>query len=110
MKVAQNSYMFSMIVFELQDIVGREYVSTRAADKETYSIDFFWIPEMWHDRQSTWDLTRPMADVIVHPADADEVSKVLKIANNYKIGRASCRERGWRTGGAGSRKGTNKTH
>src|SRR5690606_27048754 len=70
---------------ELQDIVGREDVSTRAADKETYYIDCCWIPEVWHDRQSTWELTRPMADVIVHPADADEVSKVLKIANSYKI-------------------------
>lgn len=85
MKVAQNSYMFSMIVFELQDIVGRDYVSTRAADKETYSIDFFWVPEMWHDRQSNWDLTRPMADIIVHPVDASAVSKVMKVANNYKI-------------------------
>lgn len=85
MKLAQNSYMFSMIVFELQDIVGRDYVSTRAADKETYSIDFFWVPEMWHDRQSNWDLTRPMADIIVHPVDASAVSKVMKVANNYKI-------------------------
>ena len=85
MELKQNSYMFDMVLFELQDIVGKDYVSTRISDKEVYSIDYFWIPEMWHDRQKGRDITRPSADFIVHPADAEEVSKVLKIANNYKI-------------------------
>lgn len=85
MELKQNSYMFDMVLFELQDIVGKEYVSTRVSDKEVYSIDYFWIPEMWHDRQKDRDITRPSADFILHPADAEEVSKVLKIANNYKI-------------------------
>ncbi|HAZ02798.1 MAG: alkylglycerone-phosphate synthase [Bacteroidetes bacterium GWF2_42_66] len=85
MKFTQNSYMFDMILFELQDIAGKEHVSTRTSDKEVYSIDYFWISEMWHDRQAGRDIIRPMADFIVHPANAEEVSKVLKVANNYKI-------------------------
>ena len=85
MKLEQSSYMFDMILFELQDIVGKDYVSTKSSDKEVYSVDYFWIPEMWHDRQKGRDLTRPSADFIVHPANAEEVSKILKIANNYKI-------------------------
>lgn len=85
MNLIESSYMFDMILFELQDAVGRDNVSTRASDKEAYSIDYFWVPEMWHDRQADWNVTRPMADFIVHPGCAQEVSKVLKIANNYKI-------------------------
>ena len=85
MKLTQNSYMFDMVLFELQDIVGRNHVSTKSSDKEVYSIDYFWIPEMWHDRQKKWDLVRPSANFIVHPANAAEVSKVLKVANSYKI-------------------------
>lgn len=77
--------MFDMVLFELQDIVGRQHVSTKTADKEVYSIDYFWVPEMWHDRRRGWDLSRPTADFIVHPAHAAEVSKILKVANSYKI-------------------------
>lgn len=85
MKIAKNSYMFDMVQFELQDVVGKDHVSTRASDKEVYSIDYFWVPEMWHDRQAGRDITHPVADFIVHPGSAEEVSRVVKIANNYKI-------------------------
>lgn len=85
MKIAKTSYMFDMLLFELRDIVGKDYVSVRESDREVYSVDYFWLPEMCHDRQDRSNITRPMADFIVHPADAEEVSKVLRIANNYKI-------------------------
>lgn len=85
MKLAQNTYMFDMILFELKDAVGQDHVSTRASDKEAYSVDYFWIPQMWHDRQAVGNFSRPMADFAVHPSSSEEVSKVLKIANNYKI-------------------------
>jgi len=85
MNLNQSTYMFDMILFELQDVVGREHVSIKSADKETYSIDYFWISEMWHDRQKGRDITRPTADFIVHPENANEVSRILKIANTYKI-------------------------
>jgi len=85
MKLDQSSYMFGMILFELQDVVGKDCVSCRDSDKEVYSIDYFWIPEMWADRQKNNNITRPTADFIIHPKNADEISRILKIANNYKI-------------------------
>lgn len=85
MKLNKNSYMFDMILFELQDVVGKDYVSTKDADKEVYSIDYFWVSELWHDKQADWNISSPQADFIVHPSNAEEVSKVIKIANNYKI-------------------------
>lgn len=85
MRIENKSYMFDMLLFELRDIVGRDYVSTRESDKEVYSIDYFWIPEMCHDRQHLGNITRPTADIIVHPCNAQEVSRIMKIANNYKI-------------------------
>jgi len=85
MKLDTKSYMFDMILFELRDIVGKENVSTKNSDKEVYSIDYFWVSEMWHDRQDHGDLSSPKADFIVHPASALEVSKILKVANTYKI-------------------------
>lgn len=84
MNLDQRSYLFSMILFELQDIVGKRYVSTKHSDKEVYSVDYFWVPEMFHSSQKQGAI-RQKADFIVHPADAKEVSKVLKVANNYKI-------------------------
>lgn len=81
-----NSYMFDMIVFELQDIVGKEYVSVKQADKEVYSIDYFWVTEMWHDRKKdNSNLSRPSPDIIINPSNAEEISKILKVANRYKI-------------------------
>jgi alkyldihydroxyacetonephosphate synthase len=77
--------MFDMILFELQDIVGKDFVSTRTSDKDVYSIDYFWVPEMWADRQKGRNITRPTADFIVHPLNAEEVSRVLKVADTYKI-------------------------
>jgi len=74
-----------MILFELQDIVGKDYVSTKTSDKDVYSVDYFWVAEMWHDRQAGRDIACPSADFIVHPANAEEVSKILKVANTYKI-------------------------
>jgi len=85
MNLEPKSYMFNMILFELKDIVGEDFVSTRTSDKEVYSIDYFWVPEMWHDRQKGKNLVRPSADFIVHPANAQEVSRILKVANTYKI-------------------------
>ncbi|MBC7334127.1 MAG: FAD-binding oxidoreductase [Actinobacteria bacterium] len=74
-----------MILFELQDIVGRDYVSTKRSDKEVYSIDYFWVPEMWHDRQKAYNLSNLEADFIVYPGSTLEISRILKVANRYKI-------------------------
>jgi alkyldihydroxyacetonephosphate synthase len=76
-----KSYMTTMILSELEDVVGPENVSVRESDKIVTAVDLFWIPRMWADR-GEYPAT---ADVIVRPGSTEEVSKVLVIANYYKI-------------------------
>jgi len=79
--MTQNNYLFEMIRSELTWIVGEAYVQTHDADKLGHSIDYYWVPELWHDRGEK--LTPP--DFVVHPATAKEVSEILKIANTHNI-------------------------
>ena len=81
MKIQTDSYMFEMIRTELTDAVGDANVDVKFADKFGHSIDYYWIPEMWHDRGKEC----PKADFIVHPGSTEEVAKVMKIANQYKL-------------------------
>jgi len=70
-----------MILSELADVVGEEHVSTRDSDKLAYSTDWSWMSQMWLDRGE-----EPVApDVVVHPGSAEEISRVLQIANVYRI-------------------------
>ena len=77
----RKAFMFDMVLSELEDAVGAENVSTREADKLVYGVDYFWVSRMWADKGQQ----PPEADYIIRPATATEVSKVLKIANYYKI-------------------------
>ncbi len=70
-----------MILTELEDAVGIENCSTRPIDKLTHSVDYFWLSRLFVDRGEKM----PEADFVVSPENAKEVSKVLKIANYYKI-------------------------
>ena len=76
-----RSFMTDMILFELEDAVGRENVSTKPTELRVYSVDYFWLSRMWQDRGAEG----PLPDVVVRPGCTEEVSKVLKIANYYKI-------------------------
>lgn len=76
-----RGFMNEFIRLELEDIVGRENVSTNIGDKLAYATDYFWVPRMIIDRGGQ----PALPDCIVRPASAEEVSKVLKIANYYKI-------------------------
>ncbi len=73
--------MFDMILFELADIVGKENVSIKKPDKIAYSVDYYWTAELWHDK----GLESPEPDYIIHPEDAEQVSRIMKLANEYKI-------------------------
>ena len=75
-----KSFMFNMIQSELEDVVGRENVSISKAEIKTYSVDYFWISRMWEDKGAEG----PTPDIIVRPGSAEEVSKIVKIANYYK--------------------------
>ena len=76
-----NEFLFTQILTELEDAVGKENCSTKLVDKIAHSVDYFWLSRMGADRGREM----PMGDFIVSPKDAQEVSKVLKIANYYKI-------------------------
>ncbi|MDY3868015.1 MAG: FAD-binding oxidoreductase [Pyramidobacter sp.] len=76
-----KAFMSNMIQTELEDAVGEENVSSSNADKLTYGVDYFWVSRMWVDKGET----PPQPDFVVRPGTAEEVSKVLKIANYYKI-------------------------
>ena len=70
-----------MVRSELEEIVGAQYISTSDTDKLVYSTDWFWLPQMWLDRGER--LRTP--DYIVHPGSPEEISAIMKVANNFKI-------------------------
>lgn len=79
--MTMRGYAFDMLLSELADAVGDAYVSTLASDKLAYSSDWSWMPQVWLDRGQP-----PVTpDVIVHPGSAQDISKVLKIANIYQL-------------------------
>jgi len=81
MLLQTDNYHFEMIHSELKWAVGEDNVRTDDADKLGHSIDYYWVPELWHDRNCP---PQP-PQIIVTPETAQDVAKVMKIANNYKI-------------------------
>ena len=76
-----RGFMSDFILSELEDAVGTENVSCSAGEKLAYSTDYFWIPRMVLDKGG-----KPaLPDYVVRPGSAEEVSKILKIANYYKL-------------------------
>ena len=76
-----KNYLYEMVRSELTWAVGDENVQTNEADKLGHSIDYYWVPECWHDRGEK--PTTP--DFVVHPGSTQEVAEILKIANTHKI-------------------------
>jgi len=65
----------------LEAIVGPDHVSTRDTDLLTYSVDAYWMPQMWLDRGHR----TPTPDVVVHPASTEEVAAIVRIANEQRM-------------------------
>ena len=73
--------MKEFIRSELEDIVGTENVSLTEGDRLPYSTDYFWLTRMWIDKGQ-----KPaLPDFVVRPDSAEQISKILKLANYYKI-------------------------
>ncbi len=69
-----------MIMHEFKDIVGDgNYVSR--SDKVAYSVDYYWVSELWHDQGAK--SIEP--DFIVFPKNPGEISRIMVLANEYKI-------------------------
>lgn len=79
--IPPNNYLHEMLRSELSWILGDDHVQTGDSDKLGHSIDYYWVPEVWHDRGREL----PAPDFVVYPASATEVSEVLKIANTHRI-------------------------
>ncbi len=76
-----RGFMSEFIRSELEDAVGTENVSTNKGDKLAYGTDYFWVSRMVVDKGGE----PALPDFIVKPGTAEEICKVLKIANYYKI-------------------------
>lgn len=76
-----RGFMNEFIRSELEDAVGRENVSSSRGEKLAYGTDYFWVSRMVIDKGGE----PALPDFIVRPETAEEISKVLKIANYYKI-------------------------
>ena len=77
----RSSFLTAMIESELEDAVGRENVSTSMADRLIYGYDCYWLS----NHLSANGKMPPIADCVVSPGSTEEVSKVLQIANYYRI-------------------------
>jgi len=76
-----TSYQRDMVLGELIDIVGRDDIATAEADRLVYALDHYWVPEMWVDRGE-----QPiLPDFVVHPETPEEVSRILELANAYRL-------------------------
>jgi len=70
-----------MIRSELEEVVGRDFISVEKIDQLVYSTDWSWMPQMWLDRGER--LMPP--DYIVQPGNVEEISAIMEIANKYRI-------------------------
>ena len=77
----KKAFMNDMILSELEDVVGTQNVSTSESDRIIYGVDYFWVSRMWADRGQRL----PTPEWIVCPGSKEEISRILKIANYYKI-------------------------
>jgi alkyldihydroxyacetonephosphate synthase len=76
-----HEYLHDMIYSELEDIVGQERVTDKEVDIDAYTVDMWYIPRVHVDRG--YELPRP--DFVTFPNNKDEVSRIVKLANRYRM-------------------------
>jgi alkyldihydroxyacetonephosphate synthase len=69
------------LLTSLESIVGAPWISTRETDRLIYSVDSYWLPQMWLDRGERM----PQPDVVVHPGSVAEVRDILKVAHAHRV-------------------------
>lgn len=70
-----------MIRTELEDIVGPEHVVVSDEDRTVYGVDYFWVSWMLVDRGKI----PPRPAFVVYPNTVEEVSRIVKLANIYRL-------------------------
>jgi alkyldihydroxyacetonephosphate synthase len=79
--MSEKSLLWDVIGNELMDVVGPEDVTAREAERLAYSLDAYYVPQMWMDR----GLRPLMPDFVVYPETTGEVSGVLKVASRHRM-------------------------
>ena len=74
-------YAEKIIYYELEDIVGTNNITDKEADLDVVSLDICGISRSWIDTGQ--DTIKP--DLMVFPQTTEQISKILKLANVYKI-------------------------
>ncbi|MCC7010033.1 MAG: FAD-binding oxidoreductase [Acidobacteria bacterium] len=69
------------VLRSLERVVGADRVSTRETHRLIYSVDSYWLPQMWLDRGERM----PQPDAVVFPASVAEISGVLALAHAHRI-------------------------
>jgi alkyldihydroxyacetonephosphate synthase len=80
-KSKATNHLWDQIHTELAAIVGESHVYSNPIDRLAYSVDYFWVPRMLIDRGQ--DV--PMPDRVVQPGTVEQLSRVVKLANQYKL-------------------------
>lgn len=70
-----------MIESEFEDVVGEKFVLTEPADRRIYGVDYMWLQRLYLDR----GLNVPIPDYVVLPRNAEELSRIVRIANVYHL-------------------------
>jgi alkyldihydroxyacetonephosphate synthase len=81
----------AFLTYELESIVGPEYVLTDPAEMTAQSVDVWWITRFWLEGEA--DFPKPFA--IVFPKTKEQVSQLVRFCNQHGV---PCIPRG---GGAG---------
>ena len=76
---AEMTYPLIMGISELQNLVGRENVSLTEADRFAYVATITGFQSV--DRPGTY---ASLPDVVVHVENSSQLSRILKIANQYR--------------------------
>ena len=76
-----SDFMWDFIRTELEDVVGAENVDTGIADLITHSDDVYWLSV----QMTSKGCAPAMPNIVVRPGSVEEVSRILVIANYYKI-------------------------
>ena len=76
-----HSFIVGRIYEELSLIVGKKNIYMSSFDKDAYSVDVWCVSRNLLDH----GLVRELPDFIVLPDNADQISKILKVANKFRI-------------------------
>lgn len=76
-----SDFQWHLIESELVDIVGADHVLTDEADRLIYGVDVYWVPRLVIDRGNT----PPLPHLVVLPGSTEEVARVVRLANTYRV-------------------------